>query len=317
MMKSSILSNQHQQRSIVIVGGAVGDIVLTLGQLPISGQDVVAQAQGQQIGGCAFNIARLLKKLEFDVINGIPVGNDAWGMRVAQEMAALGLPILLRHDSLDNGWCLALVEPNGERTFVTVEGCETDWTDINLFNLAIPHDAIVYVSGYELVREKTEKLRHWLLTLPDSVLIFVDLGPRVIDIAPDFLAALFAKNSLLTLNRDEIALLCGKGDNLIDIVQHYAMRYALPIIARLDSHGAWLCQPDKDPIYIAANKVNVVDTIGAGDAHCGGVIAGLAVGLSMPQSVRLGNQIAAVMVSRRGANNPPTRQELAEFCFLE
>lgn len=316
-MKSILLKEDQQQRPIVIIGGAIGDIVLTLKQLPKSGQDIVANPQGQQIGGCAFNIVRVLKKLQLNVINGIPVGNGSWGMRVEQEMLKLDVPILLRHKSRDNGWCLALVEPNGERTFISIEGCETDWEYINLSQLPISNDSIVYVSGYELVNSETKRLQEWLLALPDSVLCFVDLGPRITDIDDLFLARLLAKNTLLTLNRDEIILLCGQGESLITQVQQYLIKNPITIIARLDSHGAWLCRHDNEPVYIPANQVEVVDTIGAGDSHCGGVIAGLAFGLSLEDSVRLGNQIAAIVVNRRGANNPPTRFELAEFEFIE
>lgn len=317
-MKSTLLMvNQQQQRPIVIVGGAVGDIVLTLKQLPSSGQDIEADSQGYQIGGCAFNIARVLRKLELNLINGISVGNDSWGRLVEKEMKNLDLPILLRHENRDNGWCLALVEPSGERSFITIGGCETDWEHIDLSKLPVLNDSIVYVSGYELAGEESKQLQQWLLALPDSVLCFIDPGPRITDIDSSFFSRLLTKNILLTLNRDEIILLCGQGDSIIEQVQQYLTKNPITIIARLDSHGAWICRPNRDPVYIPANQVEVVDTIGAGDSHCGGVIAGLALGLSLEDAVRLGNQIAAIVVNRRGANNPPTRAEFAVFEFME
>lgn len=63
----------------------------------------------------------------------------------------------------------------------------------------------------------------------------------------------------------------------------------------------------------SAFQVEVADTIAAGDSHCAGVIAGLASGLSLVESTRLGNMVAAIVVSKVGSNGAPTRDELAIF----
>ena len=54
----------------------------------------------------------------------------------------------------------------------------------------------------------------------------------------------------------------------------------------------------------------MVDTIGAGDSHAGGTLAGLAAGWSLPESVQLGNAVAAWVVSHRGGDCAPTREAL-------
>ena len=73
---------------VLVIGGAVGDLVMTLPRLPTRGEDIEALPQARQIGGCAFNVARALTRLEAPVINGMPVGNGEWGAAIEAAMAA-------------------------------------------------------------------------------------------------------------------------------------------------------------------------------------------------------------------------------------
>ena len=65
-----------------------------------------------------------------------------------------------------------------------------------------------------------------------------------------------------------------------------------------------------DSGYVPAFPASVVDTIGAGDSHAGGTLAGLAAGWSLADAVLLGNAVAAWVVSHRGGDCAPARGEL-------
>ena len=61
--------------------------------------------------------------------------------------------------------------------------------------------------------------------------------------------------------------------------------------------------------------VAIVDTIGSGDAHTGGVIAGLMCGLPIDECVLLANRVASVVTGREGGACAPTIDELlTEHC---
>ena len=59
--------------------------------------------------------------------------------------------------------------------------------------------------------------------------------------------------------------------------------------------------------------MTAVDTTGAGDAHSGVFLAGLAAGLTVTEAVRRANAAAALTVTRSGAAVSPGRAELEEF----
>ena len=61
--------------------------------------------------------------------------------------------------------------------------------------------------------------------------------------------------------------------------------------------------------------VAIVDTIGSGDAHTGGVIAGLMCGLPIDECVLLANRVASVVTGREGGAGAPTSDALlTEHC---
>ncbi|HDT4238149.1 TPA: hypothetical protein QHP98_002690 [Escherichia coli] len=86
-------------------------------------------------------------------------------------------------------------------------------------------------------------------------------------------------------------------------------KFAAPLIVRLDKEGAWYFSNDASGC-IPAFPTQVVDTIGAGDSHAGGVLAGLASGLPLADAVLLGNAVASWVVGHRGGDCAPTREEL-------
>ena len=78
-----------------------------------------------------------------------------------------------------------------------------------------------------------------------------------------------------------------------------------PIIITQGSNGASIIMPTKDGItkvHIPAKPVeNVVDTIGAGDAHAGAVIACMIEAKSLSESVAFANAMSAKVVETKGS----------------
>ena len=73
------------------------------------------------------------------------------------------------------------------------------------------------------------------------------------------------------------------------------------LIVTNGSNGAYYY--DADGLHHVAGVAceNVVDTIGAGDSHCGATIAGLSMGLSMEEAISKANVAAAAVVGTQGA----------------
>ena len=50
-------------KGCIVIGAAMLDIVMEIDRIPKSGTDVYAKGQSMMVGGCAYNVADILKHL--------------------------------------------------------------------------------------------------------------------------------------------------------------------------------------------------------------------------------------------------------------
>lgn len=306
----NLLPSLSNKRQVCLVGAAVVDIISEVAQLPKRGADVELKEKGIHVGGCALNIAIALNKLGLSSVNALPIGNGKWADVIESAMKEKGLTSNLRNEGGDNGWCMALVEPDGERTFLSVSGVENEWSLDTLSQLPIADDAILYFSGYQLSSDSGETLVSWLESLPESVDILIDFGPRIADVPPSLFQRLIALEPIISLNRQEAEMMGMTEINTF--VQQWYSQYTCPLILRIDSDGA--LYTDKNSYgNVSPFRANIVDTIGAGDSHAGGVLAGLASGWELSDAILLGNAVASYVVSHSGGDCAPDISELTHY----
>ena len=308
---AELLPGLMTRQPVTVVGAAVIDVIADAYALPWRGCDIELKQQGVNVGGCALNIAVALKRLGIDAGNALPLGQGVWAEIIRNRMAKEGLHSLIETAQGDNGWCLALVEPDGERTFMSFSGVENQWNADWLAQLTIPPDSLIYLSGYQLASPCGELLVQWLEGL-DRVMPFIDFGPRIGDIPDALMARILACRPLVSLNRQEAEIAAerfGLRQDVEGLGAQWVKRFAAPLIVRHDKEGAWYFSAQSSGC-VPAFPTTVVDTIGAGDSHAGGMLAGLASGWSLADAVLLGNAVASWVVGHRGGDCAPFREEL-------
>ncbi|WP_158782364.1 PfkB family carbohydrate kinase [Pantoea sp. BAV 3049] len=300
---------------VCVMGAAVVDVIADAYSLPHRGSDIELHQQGINVGGCALNVAIALHRLGIEATNALPVGKGIWAGIVAAKMAEYGITSPVHTDKGDNGWCLALVEPDGERTFLSVSGVENQWDEAMLAQFVLPERSWIYLSGYQLTAASGERLVAWLEAQRGLHQLLIDFGPRLAVISDNLFQRVMALKPLVTLNRQEAGLmserLVGKGTaGSQQLMADWREHFDSGLIVRMDSEGAGYVSADRSG-WVPALTTTVVDTIGAGDSHAGGVLAGLASGWTLGEAVMLGNAVASYVVAHRGGDCAPDRSELS------
>ncbi|UII70264.1 PfkB family carbohydrate kinase [Pseudomonas sp. HN11] len=292
-------------------GQVIVDLVMALDTLPATGGDVLAQSASFEAGG-GFNVMAAARR------NGLPVvylgrhGNGRFGDLARAAMQAEGIEMALAaSDGKDTGLCVSLTEATTERTFISHIGAEGELSAEDLTKVAPRADDYVYVSGYSLLLEgKAQPLIDWLLGLPRETVVVFDPGPLVKTPDSALMRALLPRIDIWTSNGPEALAFTGTLDiaaALPELSRH--LRADTLLVVRDGPNGCWVGQTGAVE-HVPGFKVQAVDSNGAGDAHAGVFIAGLAKGLKPAGAARRANAAAALAVTRWGPATSPGTAEV-------
>ncbi|WP_048601912.1 PfkB family carbohydrate kinase [Rubeoparvulum massiliense] len=303
-----LLQGLKQQQQVAVFGGAIVDVIMEVPSLPRSGDDLYGRYVGSMVGGCGFNVAVALKRLGMEIEVAIPIGQGPYATQVCQAMAQEGIVSRVAvNQGGDCGWCFTMVEPDGERTFISALGVEGSWSEEMLHSLHIHQGAYVYLSGYEVEADRRQVLLSWLEEHPDLRLVF-DPGPKAVCLSPSCWERILALHPILTLNEWE-ALSLTHVETITEAGHKLYQWSQGPVIIHAGGEGAYLYDEAGEQI-IQAFPTEVVDTVGAGDSHTGAILAGLCCGWQLEDAILLGNLVASIVVSRPGPCGAPTIAEL-------
>lgn len=300
-------------------GQVIIDLVMAVDKLPQAGGDVLAQSASFEAGG-GFNVMAAAQR------NGLPVvylgrhGSGRFGDLAREAMNVEGIRIGIPHRAeRDTGLCVAITDASAERSFVSYIGAEGELTAADLADAPVEAGDYVYVSGYSLLHVgKAQPLVDWVLALPDAVNVVFDPGPLVDSPDAPLMQALLPRIDLWTSNAVEALKFTATADieqALDRLAEHLPAKVLM--VVRDGPQGCWISEGGERR-HVPGFKVQAVDSNGAGDAHAGVFVAGLAQGLSAFDAARRANAAAALAVTRWGPATAPGTVEvdelLGKFC---
>jgi len=282
----------------LILGAAYVDVVVNVPQLPFSGGDVTGDLKSAVVGGSAFNVYGAMSYVNADADLFVPIGKGQYANLVRNELQAKQIPELLSVSDADNGWDISMVEPSGERSFLTIPGIDQIWKNDWLERVDLDDYKYFYVSGYQVENEQiANSVLEALSKRSNDAYLLFDASPRISHLTQRTINQLLTKNVIIHCYEDEIEYFGATGDSLDEMAQKIYLKTHSPVLFTLGSKGTYYFDGNQSAT-IPGEKVAVVNTIGAGDTHCGGFLAGLSAGKSIADSIKLANKLAAKVVAR-------------------
>ena len=295
---------------VIVVGSVNVDLVVTTERLPGPGETVIGGRYAQHYGGKGGNQAVAAARLAATTAFIGAVGEDVFGTEARSALEAEGVDVrgLATVPGESTGVALIVVDAAGENSIAVASGANAVLGSVQvraaLRRLQLTSDDVVLV-GHEIRTGAThEALRFARLAGARTI-----LNPAPADGLARWTLELA---DILTPNEGELAkLVAGEGRPSARakrlLGEHPGRRAAL---VSLGAKGAVLVvgRVVRD---IPAPMVDVVDTVGAGDALNGALAAGLAAGLDLPEAARRAVVAASLAATRAGAREGmPTAAEL-------
>ena len=306
-----------KQKKVVVFGSFIVDLTARASHHPMPGETVFGSSFRMGPGGKGFNQAVAAHKAGADVEIVTAVGNDAFQHILFDTMECLGMASsVMVSENRSTGTALITVDENsGQNEIVVVTAaCEEmneaaaesvrpllEDADILLMQFEIGMSAIIRAS--EIVRKAG--------------------GMVILNPAPvrDFPESLYRNIDLIIPNETEAEKLTGisiEDENAaLAAARYFEAQGVSDVLITLGERGAFLYSHGT-PLMIPPYQVKCIDSTGAGDAFCGGLVTALAEGKKLEDAAVFASATAALSVTRAGtAPSMPYRKEIDSFLMLQ
>jgi len=305
-----------RRKHIVVVGSVNLDLVGTAERIPAPGETVMGKNFQVFHGGKGANQAVAVAKLGYPVRMVAKVGDDEFGERLRRGLRDAGVNVsgvtTAKHTS--SGVALISLDTTGQNSIIVVSGANGKLLPQDIEN-ALPtlRSASVILTQLESPLQTVE----CLATVAARFQI-----PLMLDPAParELPSRLFQYVTVLTPNETETCVLCGidagklNPSTAAEYAQELRQRGPENVIIKMGDHGAYLAGNKGRGTFLPAFKVRVVDSTAAGDAFNGGLAVALMQGQNLEKAARFASAVAAVSVTRMGAQpSMPTAREVSRF----
>ena len=303
---------------VVLMGQILVDRVLQ-GARPIhGGGSEWARDGGTHVGG-GFNALVAARRMGAEAISLSPIGAGPHASMIEAALAREGIVDAgPRVDGVDNGFCVAMIGHDAERTFISTKGAETmtpetAWAD---FVRTMSPGDVLYIDGYLMDHPANrEAAEAALRVLPEGVRVLLDVSP-VIGI-PESLPT---HHAIISMNSIEARAIAKQSrlDGYLpfdSLSCRLAQTLGRDTLIRLGASGAYFARsasPDSETsaAHIPTPTIDAVDTNGAGDAHTGVLAASLALGIPLERGLVLANCAGALASTVPGPASCPTREDI-------
>ena len=292
-----------------MIGSTNTDMTAFCDRMPVPGETVISNGFMMGPGGKGANQAVAAKRLGGDVSFICKVGRDIFGENTIRHFKEEGLDTSgVMFSSKPSGVALITVDKDAENCIAVASGANGDYTekdieqctdaiegcDILLMQLEIPVPAVV-----EAARIGHEKGK------------YVVLNPAPACELPE---GIFKYLSLFIPNENELEKYSGIKVDGEDSAKRAAAALMSKgvgnIIVTMGSKGSMVCEGEKTT-FVKAEKVDAVDTTGAGDTYCGALCVALSERKTLKEAAEFATKASALSVQKPGAQDSmPYRNEI-------
>lgn len=283
----------------------------------------------KMIAGAELNVAIGLKRLGHSVSYASQVGNDPLGEYIIDFLnkESIDTSNVKKINTAPTGFQLKNRCDDGEAEVVYFrKGSAASKSDLDLLSsLNFDDTKILHITGiFPALSKTTRQMVDKLIDIAHKrgIIVTFDHNPRPV---------LWNSQEEMIAVTNEIACKCDvvmpgfkegklftKKETKEEIADFYLNKGVSKVIIKMGDTGSYMKEKVSDGTYreytFPSFKVNVVDTVGAGDGFASGILSGMLEKLDNEKILERGNAIGAIQVTHLSDNEGlPTLKELTTF----
>ena len=257
-------------------------------------------------GGSAANTIHALSKMGIESGFISFIGKDEIGQFFENSMSSVGVKSYLFHSDTASGTARTIISADGERTFATNLGASLELNERVITSDIFKQWDYCYVEGY-LIANKPVFVKTISTAKACGCKVILDLASfNVVEENRDFLNELLPQIDIIFANEEEAkALTLMSAEESL----HYIAEKVEIAVVKVGKNGS-LIKRGNEVVQIGCNKIDVVDTTGAGDMYAAGFLYGLINDYDLESCGIIGNHLAESIIQVIGAKMDEERWEM-------
>ena len=263
--------------------------------------------EGKKLGGAPANFAYHVRQFGLEGIAVSAIGHDTLGEEIVEDFEAHQLPYNLSRVDFPTGTVQVTLDQKGVPQYEIKTGVAWDnipFTD-DLRALAKDCKAVCFGSLAQRSEVSRATIGAFLDTVPEDCLKVFDINLRQNFYNAEVLEESFRRCDILKINDEELDIVARMFDyaglDLEDkcrtIMKDYGLRM---LILTCGTNGSSIFY-DGGMSFLETPKVEVADTVGAGDSFTGAFIGSLLQGKTVPEAHRTAVKVSAFVCTQKGA----------------
>ena len=263
--------------------------------------------EGRKIGGAPANFAYHASQFGYEAHAVSAVGNDALGDETIEALKANGLKLCMPRVDFPTGQVLVSLDEDGVASYDIKEGSE--WDNIpftpEMEQLAGRCSAVCFGSLAQRNEVSRNAIYRFLNATPKGCMRIFDINLRQNFYSKEVIQESLRRCNVMKINDEELVII-GRmfGYPGLDIENKCWLilgKYNLDmLVLTCGVNGSYVFSKGAMS-FLETPKVEVADTVGAGDSFTGAFVASILSGKTIPEAHRIGVNVSAYVCTQNGA----------------
>lgn len=263
--------------------------------------------EGRKIGGAPANFAYHASQFGYEAHAVSAVGNDALGDETIEALKANGLKLCMPRVDFPTGQVLVSLDEDGVASYDIKEG--SAWDNIpftpEMEQLAGRCSAVCFGSLAQRNEVSRNAIYRFLNATPKGCMRIFDINLRQNFYSKEVIQESLRQCNVMKINDEELVII-GRmfGYPGLDIENKCWLilgKYNLDmLVLTCGVNGSYVFSKGAMS-FLETPKVEVADTVGAGDSFTGAFVASILSGKTIPEAHRIGVNVSAYVCTQNGA----------------